>query len=95
MYQGITLTALLVAQSLPQAFSWSLEVCPQTVRVLKLAMRWSPQSYLLFPSRFRRGVRHVYALKVHLEQSLALPMLPAVMWHMIVAELPRSWALEF
>ena len=50
--------------------------------------------YQLFPSRFRRGVRHVYALKVHLEQSLALPMLPDEAWEMIVAVLPRTWGLD-
>ena len=94
-YQGSNLTALLVAQNLPQAFSWSLEVCPETVKLLKLrAMRWSTQSYRLYPPRFRRGVRHVFGLKVHLERSQELQMLPAVMWQMIVAELPCDWGLD-
>ena len=93
VYQSSALTPLLVAKNLPQPFSWSLEMCLETVRLLKRAMSWSPQSHQLFPPRFRRGVRHVFGLKVHLEQSLALPMLPAVMWQMIVAELPRSWGL--
>ena len=87
------LTPLEVAQNLPQVFSWSLKVCPEIARLLKRAMRWTPQSYPLHPARFRRGVRHVYGLKVHLEQSLALPMLSAVVWQIIVAELPRSWGL--
>jgi hypothetical protein len=94
VHQGSTLTALLVAENLPQAFSWSLEVCPETVKLLKRAMRWSTQSYRLFPPRFRRGVRHVFGLKVYLEQRQELPMLPAVVWQMIVAELPRTWGLD-
>ena len=94
VHQGSTLIALLVAENLPQAFSWSLEVCPETVKLLKRAMRWSTQSYRLFPPRFRRGVRHVLGLKVYLEQRQELPMLPAVVWQMIVAELPRTWGLD-
>ena len=94
VYQSSTLTPLLVAENLPQPFSWSMEVCPEIVRLLKRAMRRSPRSHQLFPPRFRRGVRHVYGLKLHLEQSLALPMLPAEVWQMIVAELPRSWGLN-
>ena len=93
VYQDTTLTALLVAENLPQAFSWSLEVCPKTVKLLNRAMRWSTMYSRLFPPRFRRGVRHVFGLKVHLEQHQELPMLPAVVWQMIVAELPRNWGL--
>ena len=95
VYQGTTLTALLIAENLPQAFSWSLAVCPETVKLLKRAMRWSSsQSYRLFPPRFRRGVRHVFGLKVHLEQLQEIPMLPVVVWQMVVAELPRTWWLD-
>ena len=94
VYQSNTLTALLVAGNLPEAFSWSLAVCPETVKLLQRAMRWSTQSHRLFPPRFRRGVRHVFGLKVHLEQRQEMPMLPAVVWQMIVAELPRTWGLD-
>jgi ankyrin repeat protein len=94
VYQGATLTALLVATNLPQAFSWSLEVCPKTVRLLELAMQWPPQSHQLFPAKFRRGVWHVYGLKVHLEQNLAVSMLPDEAWEIIVAVLPRTWGLD-
>ena len=94
MYQDSTLTALLVAENLPQAFSWSMEVCPETIKLLKRSLRWSTQSYRVFPPRFRRGVRHVFGLKVHLEHRQEMPMLPAVVWQVIVAELPRTWGLE-
>ena len=93
MHQGTTLTALMVAENTPHAFSWSLAVCPKIVHLLKQSLRWKPQSHHIFPPRFRRGVRHVYGLKVHLEQQQELPMLPTVVWWMIVAELPRSWGL--
>ena len=80
--QGNALTALLVAENLSQAFSRSMEMCPETIKLLKRALRWSTQSYRVFPPRFtcRRGVRHVFGLKVHLEHRQEMPMLPAVVW---------------
>ena len=94
MYQERTLTALLIAQNLPQQFSWSLDVCSETVKLLRQAMHWSQHSHHLFPPRFRRGVRHILGLKLALEEKLEVPMLPNVVWHMIVAELPRDWSLD-
>ena len=44
VYQDVTITALLIGQNLPQEFSWSLEVCPVTFRLLKQAMCWTPPS---------------------------------------------------
>ena len=36
----------------------------------------------------------MFGLKVRLEESLALPMLPTQVWQIIVAELPRTWGLD-
>ena len=70
VHQGSILAALLSAENLPHAFSWSLGVCPETAKRPKRAMQcnamqWPTQSTWPFPPRFRRGVWHVFGLKLH------------------------------
>ena len=70
---------------------WSLPMCEAASEIIGSSMYWCEESHNLFPRNFRRGVWHVCMLQVALRQVDALPLLPDVLWHLIISHLPRSW----
>ena len=89
--ETVTLTSLILAENNHPDFGWSLPACQQTIKLLREAATWCPKSHRLFGPSFRRGVEHIFGLKIAMEQSTQLPVLPNVAWLLVVSALPREW----
>ena len=72
--------------------TWFSATCLDTVDLIESSLTWSVESHYLFPPGFRRGVKHVYGLKVALDR--ADHQLSNPVWMMIISHLPRHWAAK-
>merc|ERR1712086_278207 len=90
-----THTALSLALNQPQ-YSCSMEVCPQTVELLRHSLVFSEEAHHLFPPGFRRAVQYIFGLKVALDRmqpEIAFSRMPNALWIMVLEKLDRNYAL--
>ena len=66
-------------------------ICCDTIELFESSLTWSVESHNLFPPGFRRGVRRVCGLKAALDQ--ADRQLSNQVWMIVIAHLPRNWAV--
>ena len=71
--------------------TWFSTTCSDTAELIESSLTWSVESHYLFPPGFRRGVRNVCGLKVALDR--AEHQLSNPVWMIIIAYLPRNWAV--
>jgi len=78
--------------------SWAKETCTETMQLamVRSSLTWSQESHSLYPPRFRRGVRHLLALRQANKMALTgnhLCNLPEPLAMLIISHLPRNWHL--
>jgi len=95
VHQQDTHTALSLALNQPQ-YSCSMEMCPQTVELVRRSLVFSEEAHHLFPPGFRRAVRHVLGVKVALDRTqpeIAFSRMPAALWMVVLEKLDRNYAI--
>ena len=73
-----------------------MEVCPQTVELVRRSLVFNEEAHQLFPPGFRRAVRHVLGLKVALDRTqpaIALSRMPAALWMVVLEQLDRNYTI--
>ena len=77
--------------------SWAKEACTETMQLamVRSSLTWSQESHSLYPPRFRRGVRHLLALRQANKMALTgnhLCKLPEPLLMLIISHLARNWS---
>ena len=77
-------------------FSLPKRSCEETIQLIQSSLNWKAEHevHWLFPPGFRRGVRHLLALRqANRLSENKLCQQPLSIWMLIIINLPRHWSI--